>query len=85
MDTRYESKTIEHLEWVAGMFDESGVDTLISQDFEQRQVTTGQAVKARVLNGLGFANRRPCLTPRFFASKPAGHLLGEGISAGCAL
>ena len=56
MSTRYETKTIEHLGLVATMFDELGVgeliDQLIPQDFEQRQVTIGQAVKAMVLNGL---------------------------------
>lgn len=81
----YETKTIEHLGLVAGMFDELGVgeliDELISQDFEQRQVTVGQAVKAMVLNGLGFANRRLYLTPHFFANKPTEHLLGEGVTA----
>ena len=50
MSTSYETKTIEHLGLVAGMYDELGVgeliDQLISQDFEQRQVTIGQAVKA---------------------------------------
>ena len=80
----YESKTIEHLGLVAEMFDELGVgeliDELIPQDFEQRQVTLGQAVKAMVLNGLGFANRRLYLTPHFFANKPTEHLLGAGVT-----
>lgn len=84
MSTSYESKTIEHLGLVAGMYDELGVgeliDAVIAQDFEQRQVTIGQAVKAMVLNGLGFANRRLYLTPHFFANKPTEHLLGEGVT-----
>ena len=84
MSTSYESKTIEHLGLVAGMYDELGVgeliDELIPQDFEQRQVTLGQAVKAMVLNGLGFANRRLYLTPHFFANKPTEHLLGAGVT-----
>ncbi len=85
MSTRYETKTIEHLGLVATMFDELGVgeliDQLIPQDFEQRQVTVGQAVKAMVLHGLGFANRRLYLTPHFFRNKPTEHLLGQGITA----
>jgi transposase len=84
MSTSYETKTIEQLGLVAGMYDELGVgaliDELIPQDFEQRQVTIGQAVKAMVLNGLGFANRRLYLTPHFFHNKPTEHLLGPGIT-----
>lgn len=84
MSTSYETKTIEHLGLVAGMFDELGVgeliDKVIAQDFEQRQVTLGQAVKAMVLNGLGFANRRLYLTPHFFENKPTERLIGEGVT-----
>jgi transposase len=84
MNTNYETKTIEHLGLVAGMFDELGVgkllDEMIAQDFEQRQVTVGQAVKAMVLNGLGFANRRLYLTPHFFRNKPMERLMGEGVT-----
>jgi transposase len=85
MSTNYETKTIEHLGLVAGMFDELGVgeliDQVIAQDFEQRQVTVGQAVKAMVLNGLGFANRRLYLTPHFFRNKPTERLIEEGVKA----
>jgi transposase len=55
------------------------VDELVPQDLEQRSISVGQAVKAMVLNGLGFANRRLYLTTRFFQNKPTGRLLGEGI------
>ncbi len=86
MSTSYETKTLEQLGLVAGMYDELGVGELINelipQDFEQRQVTIGQAVKAMVLNGLGFANRRLYLTPHFFQNKPTEHLLGPGITPG---
>ncbi len=65
------------------MFDELGigelVDGLVPQDLEQRKVSVGQALKAMVLNGLGFANRRLYLTTRFFQNKPTGRLLGKGI------
>lgn len=79
----FETKTIEHLGLVAGMCDELGIcgliDQLIPQDFEQRQVSIGQAVKAMILNGLGFANRRLYLTPHFFQNKPIERLIGKGI------
>jgi transposase len=62
MSETYKSETLEHLGLVAGMFDELGigelVDELVPQDLEQRTVSVGQALKAMVLNGLGFANRR---------------------------
>ena len=40
----------------------------------------GQALKAMVLNGLGFANRRLYLMPEFFRNKPTERLVGAGIS-----
>lgn len=83
--TEYKSETLEHLGLVAGMVDELGieelVDTVIPQDLAQRKVSVGQAIKAMVLNGLGFANRRLYLTSRFFRNKPTERLLGEGIQA----
>lgn len=79
----YKSETLEHLGLVAGMFDELGigelVDAVVPQDLEQRKISVGQALKAMVLNGLGFANRRLYLTTRFFQNKPTGRLLGEGV------
>lgn len=83
--TSYKSQTLEHLGLVAAMFDELGVgeliDELIPQDFEQRTITVGQAMKAMVLNGLGFTNRRMYLMPQFFENKPTERLLGEGVKA----
>ncbi|MGB5216320.1 MAG: IS1634 family transposase [Anderseniella sp.] len=80
------SKLLEHLGLVAGMYDELGlgelVDRLIVQDEGKRRVSVGQAVKAMILNGLGFANRALYLTPLFFQDKPVGRLIGEGIEAG---
>jgi transposase len=78
------SQTLEHLGLVAGMFDELGigdlVDELVPQDLCQRNVSVGQALKAMVLNGLGFANRRLYLMPEFFRNKPTERLVGAGIS-----
>jgi transposase len=85
MSETYKSETLEHLGLVAGMFDELGigevVDKLVPQDLEQRKISVGQALKAMVLNGLGFANRRLYLTPKFFQNKPTERLLGAGIEA----
>ena len=83
MSETYKSETLEHLGLVAGMFDELGigelVNALVPQDLEQRRISVGQALKAMVLNGLGFANRRLYLTSKFFQNKPTGRLLGEGV------
>lgn len=80
----YKSETLEHLGLVAGMFDELGigelVDELVPQDLSQRKISVGQALKAMVLNGLGFANRRLYLMPEFFRNKPTERLVGAGIS-----
>src|SRR3954470_5439009 len=80
----HKSETLEHLGLVAGMFDELGigdlVDELVPQDLSQRKVSVGQALKAMVLNGLGFANRRLYLMPEFFRNKPTERLVGAGIS-----
>ena len=81
----YSSKQLDHLGLVAGMCDELGIaeriDERIPQDLIKRKVSAGQAVKAMILNGLGFANRSLYLTERFFRDKPVERLIGEGIEA----
>lgn len=83
MSETYKSETLEHLGLVAGTFDELGigelVDAVVPQDLEQRKISVGRALKAMVLNGLGFANRRLYLTTRFFQNKPTERLLGAGV------
>ena len=83
--THYKTYTLDHLGLVAGMCDELGIDTIIDQllpqDFEQRTVSVGQAVKAMIINGLGFTQRTLYLTPDFFRSKPVERLIGSGIEA----
>jgi transposase len=83
VDPRYESRHLGHLGLVAGIFDELGlgeaIDRLIPQDHERRIVSVGQAVKAMVLNGLGFVNQRLYLVPHFFQDKPTERLIGAGI------
>lgn len=85
MSETYSSQTLDHLGLVAGMYDELGIgeylDKRIAQDDERRHVSIGQAVKAMVLNGLGFVNRALYLTPQFFADKPTALLIGVGVEA----
>ena len=77
------SKTIKHLGLVAGMYDELGIgkliDQLIPQDINKRHISIGTAIKAMVLNGLGFTQRALYLTPFFFQDKPVKRLLGPNI------
>ncbi|WP_305908939.1 IS1634 family transposase [Methylomarinum sp. Ch1-1] len=80
----YHSRVIHHLGLVSGMIDELGlverIDALMPKK-EQQIVSYGQAVKAIILNGLGFTQRALYLTPHFFRDKPVEHLIGEGITA----
>jgi len=81
----YKSYNLDHLGLVAGMYDELGIgdllDQMIYQDEDKRIVSLGKAVKAMVLNGLGFANHTLYLMPQFFQDKPLERLLGAGIKA----
>jgi transposase len=78
-----ESRVLDHLGLVAGMFEEleigDRIDGHIAQDFEEREVSVGQAVKAMVLNGFGFVQQRLYLTPEFFERVPTERLIGEGV------
>ena len=49
--------------------------------WEMRIVTAGHAVKAMVLNGLGFLNHQLSLVPHFFQHKPLARLIAPGIQA----
>jgi len=79
----YKTQTLEHLGLVSSMIDELGIvesiDNAIKQDKDERKVTIGEAVKAMLLNGLGFANRQLYLIPQFFENKPLNLLIKEGI------
>jgi transposase len=85
MDEQYKSETIEHLGLVANMVEELGIveriDQAIPQDFSQRKVSVGQAIKALIVCGLGFTNHRLYLAGQFFANKPTERLIGTGIEA----
>jgi transposase len=81
----YRTQIIDHLGLVAGMFEELGITEVIDQatqqDPEMRLVTAGYAVKAMVLNGLGFVNQQLYLMPHFFQNKPTARLIAPGIKA----
>jgi transposase len=75
----YRSQILDHLGLIAGMFDELGIGEVIDRATrhhpETRIVTTSDAVKAMVLNGLGFVNQQLYLVSRFFQDKPTSRLL----------
>ncbi len=81
----YRTQVLDHLGLVAGMFEELGITEVIDQatqqDPEMRIVTAGHAVKAMVLNGLGFINQQLYLVPHFFQNKPISRLIAPGIQA----
>jgi transposase len=80
----YRTHVLDHLGLVAGMFDELGIGDVIDratqQNPEMRRVTAGHAVKAMVLNGLGFVNQTLYLVPQFFHHKPTSRLIAPGIA-----
>src|SRR5919109_2044010 len=81
----YRTQVLDHLGLVAGMFEELGIAEVIDhatqQDPAMRIVTAGHAVKAMVLNGLGFLNQQLYLVPHFFQNKPLSRLIAPGIQA----
>jgi transposase len=81
----YRPQVFDHLGLVAGMFEELGITEVIDQATQQnpemRIVTAGHAVKAMVLNGLGFINQQLYLVPHFFQHKPISRLLAPGMQA----
>ena len=80
----YRSQVLDHLGLVAGMFDELGlgdvIDQATQQNPEMRDLTAGEAVKAMVLNGLGFINQALSLVPQFFQNKPTSRLISPRVT-----
>jgi len=75
--------SIGHLGLVAGAFDTLGIAPVIDRAIpktRQHHLTHGDIVKAMVLNGLGFVERRLYLYPAFFSDIAIERLLGEGVT-----
>jgi DNA-binding transcriptional LysR family regulator len=85
MPRPYGSEILDHLGLVAGMGDELGIGDVLDQATphtpETRVVTVGTAVKAMVLNGLGFVPQPLYLVPRFFPNQPTPRLVAPSIEA----
>ena len=77
-------ENLDHLGLIAGVIDELELVKLLDELFPPHRdnlITTGQVVKAMILNCLGFLSAPLYLFGQFFESKPVAHLLGEGIEA----
>jgi len=75
---------LDHLGVVAGVINDLKLIEIIDERIgvgQDEQITTGEAVAAMILNGLGFANRPLMLMPEFFENKPLALLFREGIEA----
>ncbi len=75
-------ENLDHLGIVAGIVDRIGLVELVNErsgTSPDELVSSGQVVKAMILNGLGFVSAPMYLFSRFFEGKPTEHLLGEGI------
>lgn len=79
---RIEVQDIDHLGIVAGIIDEASLVDEIDRRIgthPQEHVSSGQAVKAMILNGLGFLSAPLYLFEEFFSGKATEHLIGPGI------
>ena len=75
--------TIGHLGIVAGAYDSLGIRDVIDRAIPKlrpHNLTHGDVIKAMVLNGLGFVERRLYLFPDFFDDIAVERLLGAGIT-----
>ncbi len=75
-------ENLDHLGIVAGIIDRIGLVERVNERLgtsSDELVSSGQVVKAMILNGLGFVSAPMYLFSRFFEGKPTEHLLGEGV------
>ncbi|MBH8575388.1 DUF4277 domain-containing protein, partial [Nostocaceae cyanobacterium CENA369] len=77
-----EVKNLDHLGIVAGIIDEielvDQINKILGQH-PQEKVSAGQAVKAMILNGLGFVSGTLYMFPKYMDGYACENLLGEGI------
>lgn len=74
---------LAHLGLVAGIMDRVGLAEVVDRKVGARpgeKVSTGTALKAAVLNALGFVASPLYLFGHFFQGKPTEHLLGPGVT-----
>jgi transposase len=77
-------ENIDHLGIVAGLIDEVGIVDIINEKLgvdKREKITSGQTVKAMILNGLGMISRPLYLFSQFFEDKAVEKLLGKGVTS----
>jgi transposase len=75
-------KNLDHLGIVAGLIDKIELVDVINNIVgiaPDEKITTGEVVKAMLLNGLGFVTSPLYLFAEFFSGKAIKHLMGESI------
>lgn len=79
------SQELNHHGLIAAVVEDLGLVELINKHIKdedkRRIVSPGHAVKAMIINGLGFLNKRLYMVTRFFKDKPTEKLIAEGIKA----
>ena len=81
-DIEITTKNLDYLGIVAGAFDELGISEVLDEKLpknRQHKCSHSTIVKAMVLNGLGYTERRLYLFPSYFNNLPTERLLGRGI------
>lgn len=79
------TKRLDNLGIVMGTLKELGIIELIDQKVgtnDQHHVSTGEAVAAMIMNGLGFVSRPLSLTPQFFETKALDVLFSREMEPG---
>jgi len=79
-----EVKNIDHLGIISGLIDEIGIVEIINRELgidKREKVNAGEAVKAMIINCMGFVTSPLYLFSEFFTGKATEHLIGEGIKA----
>lgn len=78
------SNFLGHLGIVAGIYDELGVARVVDSCLPKNRlhrVDNGVVLKALILNGLGFVERRLYMFPEYLEDLAIDRLLGNGVSA----
>jgi transposase len=79
-----EVQDIDHLGIIAAIIDDIGIVEIIDRELgshPQEKVSAGQAVKAMILNCMGFLTAPLYLFSSFFMGKATEHLIGQGVKA----